>query len=176
MKFYAGIGSRSITDGMNQLMREFAIKIAEEDYILRSGGASGADQAFEAGAEQKEIFRAEDAEEWAYEEVKTCLPTDRSGFDNWKPYVKATLARNMMQVLGCNGDQPVDFVLCYAPSFDYTDSSAGGTGYAIRCAIKYNIPVINLYDSKNVEYIKEYLGSTEEFQYKELVKDKKDIK
>lgn len=150
---------------MKQLMRDFASRIAEEGYTLRSGGADGSDKAFQAGAENKEVFRSNDAEDWAYDEVKTCLPTDRSNFDNWKPYVKGLLARNMMQVLGRNGDQPVSFVLCYAPSFEYTDSSAGGTGYAIRCAIKHKIPVINLYDEKNVERVKEYLGSEGYFVY-----------
>ena len=147
MKFYAGIGSRRTPPEVLMKMNQLAKQYMTEGYTLRSGGAVGADRAFERGAGLfKEIFYANDAEPWAFEYVERfCMPEDRSGFKNWKPYIRGLLARNMQQILGRNGDSPVDFVVCWAPSFYYWDSSAGGTGYAIRCALHNNIPVYNLF-------------------------------
>lgn len=145
MRYYAGIGSRSTPKEIQTHLTKLAQELAARDYVLRSGGAVGADAAFERGADKKEIFRSKDTRPWAYDEAKKCLPNDRAGFDYWKPYVRGLIARNMMQVLGADGDSPVDFVLCWAPSNDYADSSAGGTGYAIRCALRHNIQVINFY-------------------------------
>lgn len=145
-KYYAGIGSRETPPDMLKLMGELAAYLSKKDYILRSGGAKGADKAFESGANRKEIFYADDIDEVdnTYDLVKECMPTDRSGFDNWKPYVKGLLARNMMQMMGKDGKTPVEFIICWTKSLFYEDSSAGGTGYAIRCALKQKIPIYNL--------------------------------
>ncbi len=159
MKYYAGIGSRSSPPEIQKLMTAFAQKIETEGYTLRSGGADGADKAFAAGATDPEVFKSEDAQDWAYEVAAKCLPTDRKDFHLWKPYVRGLMARNMMQVLGKHGDQPVNFVLCWTPSTFYEDSSAGGTGYAIRCALLNNIRVINLYEEKSLEIIQKYVDA-----------------
>ena len=54
--FYAGIGSRKCPPEILFLMTASAEKLAQRGYTLRSGGASGADSAFEAGATRKEIY------------------------------------------------------------------------------------------------------------------------
>ena len=48
--FYTGIGSRETPSFVLELMEEFAKNLEQRDYILRSGGAKGADQAFSRGA------------------------------------------------------------------------------------------------------------------------------
>ncbi len=156
-KYYAGIGSRTTPPDIMELMGKIATKLSGDGYILRSGGAEGADTAFENYANYVEIFKSKDAQPWAFEEVKKHLPTDRSGFDSWKPYVKGLLARNMMQILGADGEHPVEFVVCWTPSLVYTDSSAGGTGYAIRCALAHDIPVYNLLDLETVQQSLDWL-------------------
>lgn len=144
-KYYAGIGSRETPTHVLEMMTHLAVRLGEDGYILRSGGAKGADNAFARGAPAQEIFKSHEALPWAHEMVKTrFLPTDRGGFDHWNEYTKGLLARNMMQILGKNGDTPVDFVVCWTKSAVYTDSSAGGTGYAIRCALGHGIRVYNL--------------------------------
>ena len=50
-RHYTGIGSRSTPDEVLQQMRELGARLAHAGYTLRTGGARGADQAFEAGAE-----------------------------------------------------------------------------------------------------------------------------
>lgn len=159
MKYYAGIGSRNCNAEILALFTETAKLLRGLGYTLRSGGAKGCDKAFEAGAgDNKEVFSSKDAQAWAFDEVKKHMPSDRSGFDLWTPYVKGLLARNMMQVLGRDGKEPVKFVLCYAPSLVYTDSSAGGTGWAIRCALAHNISVYNVYDQKILTWLKKRLS------------------
>lgn len=158
LRYYAGIGSRATPEDILSLMKKLAWKLSQDGYFLRSGDAKGADQAFRNNAAYKEIFKSEDAEPWAYEEVKKYLPNDRKGFDYWKPYVKGLLARNMMQVLGRSGDKPIDFVICWTRSTYYEDSSSGGTGYAIRCALARNIPIYNLVIEKDLNRCKQYMA------------------
>src|SRR5262245_13564453 len=48
-KFYTGIGSRQTPPEILKLMTTIAAKLADEGWTLRSGGAPGADAAFEYG-------------------------------------------------------------------------------------------------------------------------------
>lgn len=165
--FYAGIGSRNAPSAILKLMTSMATRLEAEGAVLRSGNAEGSDRAFQGGVKDPcnmEVFLSRHGHQpWAMEEVKRCMPVDRSGFDNWKPYIKGLMARNMMQVLGCNGISPVSFVLCYAPSFEYHTSKPGGTGYAIRCALNHDIPVFNLFDENTRSKLQAHLAQELEF-------------
>ncbi len=46
---YAGIGSRRTPGAIMTTMRKLAARLAEQGWFLRSGGASGADEAFISG-------------------------------------------------------------------------------------------------------------------------------
>lgn len=46
---YAGIGSRNTPEYIIRFMRQFGFQMARHNWMLRSGGAHGADQAFEDG-------------------------------------------------------------------------------------------------------------------------------
>ena len=143
-KYYSGIGSRETPEDILLFMTRVASILEQCDYTLRSGHAVGADKAFEKGVKDKnnkEIFVHKDAKPWAFETVKKYIPNDRpQTFDSWQPYVKGLLARNMMQVLGEDGNSPVDFVVCWTRVGDYQTSEVGGTGYALRCAVDRGIP------------------------------------
>ena len=146
---YAGIGSRKTPADYLQLMSDIAAELGNHRFTLRSGGAIGADQAFERGCDSvsgiKEIYRpAHDIRPWAFDEAKKHIPKDRTPFGTWKLYTQCLIARNMQQVLGKLGDDPVRFVICWTPPEALT---GGGTGYAIRCALSHGIPVYNLNDS-----------------------------
>src|SRR6056297_493208 len=54
MKYYSGIGSRNIPQDIKNIMYKLGSKLAKEGYILRSGGAKGADTAFEKGVADKQ--------------------------------------------------------------------------------------------------------------------------
>lgn len=49
MKFYTGVGSRETPSDIIQLMERIGFALASQGWTLRSGGAVGADQAFERG-------------------------------------------------------------------------------------------------------------------------------
>lgn len=167
MNFYCGIGSRRTPSDILIKMNKYASILERMGFILRSGGALGADLAFERGvtkSSHKEIFLAKDALEWAEIYVKKCMPKDRppyeKSFVNWKPYVKNLLARNMMQVLGRDGISPVKFILCWTPEGDYQTSIVGGTGYALRCALINDIPIFNLNNIDQENIFKNYLKNS----------------
>lgn len=53
---YAGVGSRATPEPVLDLMRRCATRLEVLGYTLRSGGANGADTAFEEGCCRKELY------------------------------------------------------------------------------------------------------------------------
>jgi len=153
-RFYAGIGSRRTPEHVLEIMALIAEQLERKGFILRSGGAIGADKAFEKGAKRKQIFRPEHAKEWCFREINTVLPKGRPPLEKMRPYVRGLLGRNAMQILGPDGDSPVDFVVCWTPE----GRDDGGTGYAIRLAWKYGIPVYNLRNPDQAREFSEKFG------------------
>lgn len=156
-KYYAGIGSRETPEHIQILMTAIAKKLNSMGYILRSGGALGADQAFEFGATSKQIFYANDvplASE-AFEYVDRYHPYAHS----LKPYTRKLMARNTFQILGYNLKDPVNFVLCWTRDGAETETSSktGGTGQAIRIAIAHDIKVFNLKNEDTLERWEKWL-------------------
>lgn len=137
---YAGVGSRKTPSDILTLMTYYATVLGFKGYILRSGGAKGADLAFEIGApaNRKQIFTANDATPAALEMASTIHPA----WDKCSDYAKRLHARNCMIVLGQNLDHPVDFVLCWTPG----GLVQGGTAQAIRLANREGIKVFNMYN------------------------------
>lgn len=143
-KRYAGIGSRETPDDILLYMRGIASKLYDLGYELRSGGAIGADSAFESGAhpDKCEIFRASDATEAG----KVLAAKFHPAWDRCNDYARCLHGRNSMIILGQNLDTPVDFVICWTSN----GKAKGGTGLGIRIAEAYNIPVFNLKDTNNL--------------------------
>lgn len=148
---YAGVGSRTTPPDVLAEMTRVASRLASMGYTLRSGGAQGADLAFEAGAgRNKDIFpgsaRAGAREHAIAREVHPSpYALDRSRNPG---FVWNLMARNTNQVFGRHLDSPVDFVLCWTPDgaehhFERTRAT-GGTGQAIEMASRKGIPVINM--------------------------------
>lgn len=135
---YAGIGSRETPQEVLEYMTELACVWAESGCILRSGGARGADTAFEKGASAKEIYRPEDATPEALTHAAKFHP-------NWHacgPYARKLHARNSIIMLGPSLNDPVDLVVCWTPN----GVKMGGTAQALRIADYYKITVVNLGD------------------------------
>jgi hypothetical protein len=146
MSYYAGIGSRKTPDDVLIMMAKIAEIMAIEGFILRSGGAEGADTAFAVGCSlgkgKGEIFRPEHVPDvcWSYATVRQFHPAP----DRLSPYVTKLMARNAYQILGRDGNTPVERVICWTPN----GKGEGGTGQAIRIAQHYNIPVHDLGDTE----------------------------
>jgi len=140
-------------------MTQAAVKLAGEGFTLRSGGAKGADQAFEMGARScgvgSEIFRPNDAHGdhaahalgLKYHPAWIRLPT----------YHKLLHARNGYIVLGRGLGDPVQFLICWTRNA----SAQGGTGQAIRIAHGYKIPVLDLGDPQVLNRALKWLGRDE---------------
>lgn len=138
-------------------MTAIAKRLAQLGYSCYSGGAEGADRAFERGAIiNRKIFLPWDGfnkknisaltelhGEGSYvvppfneELVRKYHPKpDALSEAGWK-----LMSRNSYQVLGPDLKSPVDFVLCWTKD----GKASGGTGQAIRLATDYRIPVFNL--------------------------------
>lgn len=138
-KAYAGIGSRETpTDVMHQ-MGNIASYLAGLGFTLRSGGAGGADTAFELRATKKEIFRPHHATAEAMELASRFHPA----WHRCSDYAQRLHARNGFQVLGADLTSPSAFVVCWTKD----GKASGGTGQALRIAEHYGIPIFNLHDA-----------------------------
>ncbi len=169
---YAGIGSRTTPPEIIEQMTELAGCLAASGWTLRSGGASGADQAFEdgCGTGNKEIFlpykNFQKNKSTLYEppiaaiEMAALYHPTRDNFFKLKKYIQTLHARNMQQVFGEELDCPVQFVVCWTPDGcehdDLRFKETGGTGQAISAASLNNIPVYNLANAGRLEELKEY--------------------
>jgi len=149
---YAGIGARKTPQHILEEMSGVAFGLAVLGWTLRSGGAIGADTAFEHGCDdasgKKEIFYAKDATKEALEIASKIHPK----WYSLTPYAKKLQARNCFQILGKELNSPASFVLCWTPDGANgttipTSGESGGTGQAIRLASYHFIPVINMFYS-----------------------------
>lgn len=149
---YAGVGARETPSHVLRRMEVCAKRLREKDYVLRSGGAVGADYAWELGSHgRNHILRATDATPEAIE-----LASQYHDFwHNCDPYVRKLHGRNAMIVLGNNLDEPVRFVACWTQG----GHDVGGTGMAIRIAEAKRIPVFNFWEDDAEAKIKEFVLS-----------------
>ena len=162
-KYYAGIGSRETPPDILKLMTKIAIYLEAQGYILRSGGAYGADSAFAQGCNElsREIYVPWN--NYNGHPMISLIPNDAfalaSGLHpNWLALTngaKALMARNCMQILGMNLQSPVKFVICWTKDGCISEkertSKTGGTGQAIALASRNNIPIFNLARKDHLE-------------------------
>lgn len=150
-KPFTGIGSRKTPIWVLEWIENSAVpRLSEAGFTLRSGGADGADEAFETDyTGDKEIylpwngFNENPSPIWhispiAYQIAQEIHP-------NWASLSQAGQklhARNVHQVMGKRLNSPSLFVLCWCQIKN--GEPQGGTRTAIKLAEKYGIPVYNL--------------------------------
>lgn len=176
---YAGIGSRVITKEQFNFCRNVSRELAFQGWVLRSGGASGADTAFEEGCDEakgeKEIYlpwkafndnvsSLNNPSLEAYDVARKFHPN----YNVLTPGAIKLMARNSHQILGLDMNHPCNIVV-YCAEEQVKGTVKGGTSQAIRIAVSLKIPMINLYYSctnplsfiinsiKSMVYINEYL-------------------
>ncbi len=148
---YAGIGSRETPLEILRLMTDIGTFMADRGFMLRSGGARGADSAFEAGVNRsskpnlKVIYTAQDAQN--FESWSAHAATFHPAWDRCSDFAKLLHARNSAIILGATLNDPVLNVICWTK--DGKDS--GGTGQALRIARAHCINVWNLYDPGHLQ-------------------------
>jgi hypothetical protein len=162
---YAGIGSRETPPGVLELIGRAASQLAAQGWVLRTGMAGGADQAFYRGASVHgalELYLPWPAFEadarspaGAAEQFVLGQPTPAAyelaarfhpAWSRCSQGARRLHARNCHQVLGPDLASPARFVLCVTPdgSLDGRGQRVGGTGQALRIAHHHAIQVFNL--------------------------------
>ncbi len=173
MKYYTGVGSRETPQEILDMMFKLGRKLADAGWILRSGAAKGADQAFECGwvqhVAQHTDYTMTEAEiylPWSgYENhekdgmfgcnilmpegsdaVKTASRIAEMIHPNWtacKRGARAMHTRNVFQVLGQDLATPSKMLICWMNTKD-PEGSRGGTATAWNLAKRNKIPCFNL--------------------------------
>lgn len=160
-KYFAGIGSRATPPDILLKMQEIAKFLTQKGYVLRSGGAEGADKNFEIGCDavggEKEIYLP-----WlGFNENKSQLEWEQADWDvaakfhpNWdnlKLGAKQLMARNTCQ-LGINAEVKSEFVVCWTEG----GKGGGGTGQALRIARHYKIRIFDLGGGTGLTELRKY--------------------
>ena len=147
-EFYTGVGSRETPPSVCNFISEVATSLQQHGLIMRSGGAPGADLAFERGVtvdKFKEIwipwkgFNGSKATNLPSPEAFSLASTIHPVWNQLKPGAKMLHARNCHQVLGADLNTPSKFLLCWTEGGEIK----GGTATAIKLALNNNIPVLN---------------------------------
>jgi hypothetical protein len=139
-------------------MSKLAGLLERSDWLLRSGGADGADTAFEQGVREPRHRAIFLPGEWFNERAagpggyydSTKLPGWGKAMktvdhfhpasNNLSPFARKLMARNAMQILGPSLDRPADLVITWTEM----GLRKGGTGQALRIAEEHGIKIINL--------------------------------
>lgn len=168
---YAGIGHRDLggftepntKEPVENVMAWIAGKLEQLGYTLNSGGAKGADAAFEYGvkdAVHKNIFRPSDATE----ETRAIAQELHPSHEWLKGHALDLYARNTNQVFGRNLDKTIDFIVCYTKdgceSYTTRSRDSGGTGQAIEMATRKGAPVFNMKNADWFVRLKRFLNES----------------
>ena len=152
-KYYTGIGSRKTPSDVADLMVRVATFLSAIGYTLRSGGADGADSAFELGSTDSEIylpwknFNGKSGIVCSHPKAIDLAKQFHPHYYSLSDGAKKLMHRNSHQLFGENMDTPSDFVICWTPS----GSGSGGTGQALRIARHYNIPIFDIGSYSDME-------------------------
>ena len=175
-KSYTGVGSRDTPYPVIIAMQHIGTFLYAAGWVLRSGGAVGADTAFQGAniRDGDEIYLP-----WKGFNHSTSLlyNTDNRTVDILKDTISSTHfkklsqsaiklhSRNVHQVLGKDLETPSRFLVCWTKD----GKDVGGTATAIKLARGLRIPIINLgnitsEDPKDfvIYFLNKYRGITSE--------------
>lgn len=167
---YAGIGSREIPEHIGYKMQHLAMILARSQFMLVTGGALGADEAFAQGTSYTQRYTmlpwdGYNGKSVDYENVfiganPNTIALASSYHPNWAACsqgIRKLHGRNMAILFGLNLNEPVDFVLCWTKD----GKASGGTGQAIRAAACHNIPILNLWHEDAEDKLNLFLTNLE---------------
>lgn len=178
-RYYTGIGSRAVPRDIYEIFVKIAAVLSQQGWILRSGGATGSDWAFQTGAEQGCLSGGKGAEIYLpYVGFNDLVPNGDLNPENnvvlidtqtlpnysqaqemaWevhpigkrlKPKHLEMHARNMYQPMGLNLATPSAATLLWAPPTN--TGVKGGTATAHELSRRREIPIHNFYYDEVVD-------------------------
>ena len=155
IEYYAGVGSRNTPKNITYNMKDLASTLEDNGYVLRSGGAFGADRAFASGCNNAEIYIPwegfVDSNNVNSKHTYHVLNSDdvfaNLMVDKFHPIGKdlrgrtrLLMMRNTYQITGIH-QHFSKFVVCWTPNGE----EVGGTSQVIRIANHFQIPVYNMF-------------------------------
>lgn len=190
---YAGIGSRSTPRHILDIMCSLAAHLCEQGWILRSGGAHGADAAFEAGVDAyvesssipvlmptafKEIYLP-----WAgfnnnpsplhpgaypFSEQEIELASQyHPAWNRCSPAAQKLHTRNLRQIVGHPSVAgPIVQLSKFVVCWTENGAVTGGTSQALRMAMSMHIPIINLGKARNASELEALVLEVDKLQAK----------
>lgn len=173
MSFWTGVGSRKTPAVICELMTLFA---ATKRGTMRSGAAEKADEYFEAGAVNTEIYlpwpnfmgHKTGIHDYSRAQIKFAEKIAQEVYPvviRNQTHMKL-FRRNVFQVVGLADSKknitPSSFLLCWTPdqctnAATYKFGTTGGTGIAIMVAEKFGVPVFNMSIPDHLEMVLERL-------------------
>ena len=185
-KYYTGVGSRQTPKEILEMMSEVGEKLADKGFILRTGAAQGADQAFEVGWVRHvqmnpgnwtsaEIFLPWEGFEKHTRDAmfgcnylpdldspslyQTALAIAEDTHPNWAACsrgAKTLHTRNIYQVLGRDLATPSNLLIAWTP-LTKSGNPKGGTATAIALAERYGVPCFNLNKPEDYARVSKFL-------------------
>lgn len=159
--FYTGIGSRNTPEADIEKMKFISGILSAKGLTLRSGGADGADTAFEVMSSKKEIYlpwngfnnrRINSIYDRVYidatkldnySDAVSIAYSLHPAYDRLKQGARKLHTRNVYQVLGFDLKSKSDFVILWAEPCE--DGVCGGTNTAYKLAKLHGVKTYNLY-------------------------------
>lgn len=161
MRYYAGTGDREVPANIREMLTGYAKKLDSLGYILRTGGGEGCDEAFEAGAKNKELILPYSRYN---NKRKGFIYTRTPGSYNslkllrcrsWRirSYIIPLFERVYFELMGINNEPVSEFLLCYV-----TNTQHGCGGHAVRIAKFGRIPVFNIAHEEDIARFDTFLS------------------
>lgn len=161
---FTGVGHRKgVPDNIRNKAVQLTSWLCARGVKLRTGDADGMDAVFRDAApkEMRQFFaplnrynahpdaimiKPSEIHPCYYSQARDITANTHPYFYNLGDFERELHIRNAFQVLGPELDEPSNFLVCWTKDGAETKTTraTGGTGQAIRLAIKYNIPVFNL--------------------------------
>jgi len=167
IRYYAGIGSRETPPGVEPLIEESAGFLSRFGFVLRSGGAPGADSMFEKHCtgemeiylpwskfnDNQSSFILDNMDPDIVYKAREIAKKYHPGWSYLSPAAKKLMARNTFQVLGYDLNTQISFVVCWTRE----GKISGGTGQALRIAKDMGIPIFNLFSKDCLHKLKVHI-------------------
>ena len=164
---YAGVGHRNTPENVRNMMTSIGSQLAQMGFILRSGNAIGADQAWEEEVtrKMKEIFIINrkhscpfgiipkfTQEQWDF--VVRHYHGGETAFIKQSEYVQQLFLRNLNILCGKHLDDKVDFVAYWHEG----EHCNGGTGHTVAMAKTLEIPCFNIWSQKDQQAMDKFVN------------------